>query len=55
MKILYLLTRKPDAAINTIIDVTGKNHTVTVIKLADTEDYGEIIAAIERHDRVISW
>ena len=55
MKILYLITKEPDAALKTIVEQTQKKHTVKIINLQETKDYKNVIETIEEYDKVISW
>jgi len=56
MRVLFLIRREPGPTQVAIMAATRKQHEVTLRDLRDTSiDYGEVMARIEEHDRVITW
>lgn len=55
MKILYILKQEPDATVKKLIEVHKKGNDVTVVKLKENKNYGQIVDLIFSSDKVISW
>lgn len=56
MKILYLLKKEPDTAIQQIIAFQTARYTVRQVELYNLElSYEELVDLIFDYDQVISW
>ena len=55
MKILFILTKKPDETLQTIIAENEKESEVTVVDLQENQNYGSLVELIESYDKVITW
>ncbi|GMT42125.1 MAG: hypothetical protein IEMM0002_0536 [bacterium] len=55
MKILYIFKREPDETARKIMEEHKKSCEVSVVNLAETKDYNQIIDLIASSDKIISW
>jgi hypothetical protein len=55
VKILFILKKKPDEAVNTIMAESSKESEVIVYDLQEKQDYDSLIELIEKCDRIITW
>lgn len=56
MKVLHILRKEPDAAIEKIIELHKTGNEVKVVELyKGGANYKELIDLIFKYDRVISW
>ena len=55
MKILYLMSNRPDDTANKIIEIHKQSNDVSIIDMNANKNYDEIVDAIAESDKVISW
>ena len=55
VKILFILKKKPDENIKTIIAESSKESEVTVVDLQENQNYESLVELIEGCDKVITW
>ena len=55
MKILFILRKKPDNTIKTIMAESTKESEVSIYDLRENQDYDALVEHIATCDKVITW